>query len=236
MFLLSGRPKPLGGKVTCMLTLWEMKRTVENPGERKNVPTAKRLQDAEMVVASRRMGMDAEIKVYQCGYVVYRLGKYVTVFPVHACGDYLYLLCGEICCIGEAFFDRQEWYVRLVLEGEDRVSRNRESQEQGKCISYSAISEDWSLLMDVRQFMLEQIIVKESVREMLELLTEKQRTVIIQFFFRQKTQKEIGEELGNVSQQAVSLILTNALRRMRRYLDTVQSPSFCKEQKGGNTP
>ena len=216
-----------------MLTLWEMKRIVENPGERKNVPTAKRLQDAGTVVASRRMGTDAEIRVYQCGYAVYQLGKYVTVFPVHACGDYLYLLCGEICCIGESFFDRQEWYVRLVLEGEDRVNRNRESQEQEKRISYSAISEDWKLLMDMGQSTLEQIIVKESVREMLELLTEKQRTVIIQFFFCRKTQKEIGEELGSVSQQAVSRLISNALQTMRRYSGVAQNPSLCKAQEGG---
>lgn len=216
-----------------MLTLWEMKRTVENPGERKNVPTAKRLQDTGTVVASRRMGTDAEIIVYQCGYAVYQLGKYVTVFPVHACGDYLYLLCGEICCIGEAFFDRQEWYVRLVLEGEDRVSHNRESQEREKRISYSRVAEDWKLLMDMGQSTLEQIIVKESVREMLEFLTEKQRTVIIQFFFCRKTQKEIGKELGSVSQQAVSLLISNALQTMRRYSGVTQNPSLCKAQRGG---
>ena len=216
-----------------MLTLREIKRTVENPGERRNVPTAKCLHDGGTLIVRKRMGKEAEIRVYQCGYAVYQLGKYVTVFSVHVCGDYLYSLCGEIFCIREAFFDRQEWYVRLILEGEDRVSRNRESQEQEKCISYSAISEGWNLLMDMGQSTLEQIIVKESVGEIMGLLTEKQRKVIIQFFFRQKTQKEIGAELGNVTQQAVSLILANALERMRRYLDMAQNPSFCKAQEGG---
>lgn len=216
-----------------MLTLWEIKQTVENPGERRDVPTAKCLRDAGTVVASRSMGTEAEIMVYQCGYAVYRIGKYATVFPVHACGDYLYPLCGEMLCIAESFFDCQEWYVRLVLEGEDRVSRNRESREQERRISYSAVSEDWKLLMDMGQSTLEQIIVKESVREMLELLTERQRTVIIQFFFCRKTQKEIGEELGSVSQQAVSLLISAALQTMRRYSGVVQNPSLCKAQKGG---
>lgn len=216
-----------------MLTLREIKRTVENPGERRIVPTAKCLHDDGTLIVRKRMGKEAEIRVYQCGYAVYQLGKYVTVFSVHACGDYLYSLCGEIFCIREAFFDRQEWYVRLVLEGEDRVSSNRESQEQKKRISYSAISEEWNLLMDMGQSTLEQIIVKESVQEMLKLLTEKQRTVVIQFFFCRKTQKEIGEGLGNVTQQAVSLILANALERMRGYLDMAQNPSFCKAQEGG---
>ena len=82
-----------------MLTLCEIKQKVKNPGKERKVPTAKHLQDAEMIVVSRHIGREAEVTVYQCGYAVYRIGKYATVFPVHACGDYLYLSCGEILCM-----------------------------------------------------------------------------------------------------------------------------------------
>lgn len=219
-----------------MLTLWEIKQNVKNPGEERKAPTAKYLRDAEKIIVSRHIGKEAEIMVYQCGYAVYRIGRYATVFPVHACGDYLYLLCGEVFCIRESFFNSQEWYVRLVLEGEDRVSRNRESQEQDKNISYSAVSEEWQLMEDGGPSPLEQLIVKESVGEMLGLLTERQRLVIIQFFFCRKTQKEIAGELG-VASPVISKTIANSIRQIRKkYPDVVKSdivPFLC-EGKGGN--
>ncbi len=46
----------------------------------------------------------------------------------------------------KSFFNQREWYIRLVLEGEDRLSRNRESKEQGWTISYSDVSEEWGML------------------------------------------------------------------------------------------
>ena len=46
------------------------------------------------------------------------------------------------------FFDNQPWYVRLILEGEDRLCRNREVREHNNCISYSHISEGWCELVD----------------------------------------------------------------------------------------
>ena len=41
---------------------------------------------------------------------VYYLDKYKTVFSIHSCGDYFYQSDGNILCIEEAFFNRQEWY------------------------------------------------------------------------------------------------------------------------------
>ena len=32
------------------------------------------------------------------------------------------------------FFEKQEWYVRLMLEGEDRLAKNRESSWKGKTV------------------------------------------------------------------------------------------------------
>lgn len=157
-----------------MLTLQEVKQKVAIPEER-NVPTVKYLQKRDAVFISRNMGDDATIMVYQSGYAVYRIGRYATVFSVHTCGDYQYPLSGEILCIGEAFFNLQEWYVRLVLEGEDRVFRNRESQEQQKSISYSAIAEDCMFMDGLGKSPLEQVIRQETIKELLESLTQRQR-------------------------------------------------------------
>lgn len=219
-----------------MLTLCEIKQNIKNPGKERKVPTAKHLQDAEMIVVSRRIGREAEVTVYQCGYAVYRIGKYATVFPVHVCGDYLYLSCGEILCIREHFFDCQEWYVRLVLEGEDRVSRNRESQEQEKNISYSAVSEEWRMVAGMEQSPLEQIIVRESVGELMGLLTERQRLIITQFFFCRKTQKEIAKELG-VAAPIISKAISSSIRQIRKKYPDIPKRNIsgsAQAEKGGN--
>lgn len=219
-----------------MRTLREIKQSIENPGKGNKVPTEKYLLETGRLLVSRQMGADTGIHVFQCGYAVYKIGKYTTVFPVHACGDYFYPSCGKTFCIRESFFDSQEWYVRLVLEGEDRVSRNREAQEQGKNISYSAVSEEWGLLADMGQSPLEQIIVKESVGEMLELLTEKQRLIISQFFFCRKTQKEIAKELG-VAAPIISKAISSSIRRIRKkYPDISQrnNSGLTQAGKGGN--
>ena len=42
------------------------------------------------------------------------------------CRDYVYEAGRKITVVKEDFFDNQPWYVRLILEGEDRLCRNRE--------------------------------------------------------------------------------------------------------------
>ena len=79
---------------------------------------------------------------------LYRVGKHTTVFPVHGCGDYFYESNGQTVCIAGAFFEQQEWYVRLLLEGEDRLMKNRETVCRGKMVSYHAVSEEWLFLAD----------------------------------------------------------------------------------------
>ena len=160
----------------------------------------------------------AEIIAYQTGYVLYCVGDYATVFPLFTCRDYVYEAKRKIAVVEEDFFDNQPWYVRLILEGEDRLCRNRETREHNNCISYSCISEEWCELMDKRQCLLERIIAEETVRELMELLTERQRQMIQRIYFQEQTQKEISHELG-ITVPAVSKCISQAMRKMRKNLD-----------------
>lgn len=205
-----------------MLTLQEVKQKVAIPEGRGNVPTARHLQNRDVIFISRSMGADAKIIVYQSGYAVYRIGRYATVFSVHTCGDYKYLLSGEILCIREAFFNLQEWYVRLVLEGEDRVFRNRESQEWEKSISYSAIAEDCMFMDGFGKSPLEQVIRQETIKELLESLTKRQRLIIVQYFFCRKAQKEIAHELGTTA-PLVSKTIAQAIRKIQKGYEELPS-------------
>ena len=177
-----------------MLTLQELKQITGRPEQSDKTPSAKYLERHDTVVAVRRLDTDTNITVYKSGYALYRVCSRATFL---------------------SFFDKQPWYVRLILEGEDRLNRNREVLEHKNCISYSAVSEEWFVLANKMQCPLEQVVLEETIEELLSLLTERQRIVICQFYFQRKSQREISDELG-ISAPAVSKMLSQAIQRMRK--------------------
>ncbi|WP_277406662.1 sigma-70 family RNA polymerase sigma factor [Lacrimispora xylanisolvens] len=96
------------------------------------------------------------------------------------------------------------------------MSRNCETREQERTVSYSALSEEWQVLETREVSALERLIHKETVSEILAILTNQQRMVICRFFLEQKTQRQISRELG-ITAPAVSRILSRAIQRARRY-------------------
>ena len=100
-------------------------------------------------------------------------------------GEYQYN-AEQADCISEEFFNQREWYIRLVLEGEDRLSRNVESKEQGWTISYSDVSEEWGMLQTEEKSPLEILVGRESVNEIFEVLTELQKRVFLRMFLSSK--------------------------------------------------
>ena len=161
-----------------MLTLQELKQVVGNREERRKVPSARYLRENDVAVVKQRLIDGAEIIAYRTGYVFYCVGDYGTVFPLFTCRDYVYEAGRKITVVKEDFFDNQPWYVRLILEGEDRLCRNREVREHNNCISYSHISEGWCELVDKRQNVLEKLIIEEAIGEFMDVLTDRQRQVI----------------------------------------------------------
>ena len=186
-----------------MLTLQELKQVVGNRKEKRKVPSARYLRENDVAVVKHRLIDGAEIIAYQTGYVFYCAGDYGTVFPLFTCRDYVYEAGRKITVVKEDFFDNQPWYVRLILEGEDRLCRNREVREHNNCISYSHISEGWCELVDKRQNILEKLIIEEAIGEFMDLLTDRQRQVIHQIYFQQRTQREVSRVFG-ITEPAVS--------------------------------
>ena len=197
-----------------MVTLQDLKWIVKQPGKAEKAPTARHLLEHGKRVVSMENGRDVQLLVFAEGWALYRVGKYTTVFPVHSCGGYCYESHGRQIFVDAAFFEEQEWYVRLMLEGEDRLMKNRESSRKGKVVSYHAVSEEWFFLASPVLPPLEQLIEKEQILELMGLLTKRQRDIVILYFYYGETQGEIAKTLG-VSQPAVSQALMAALRRMR---------------------
>lgn len=197
------------------MTLQELKGITEIPEQKIKMPTAKNLRETGRAVAEKQLENNAWIAVYRNGYALYHAYGHSTVFPIHACGDYLYVSSGVSSYLPEHFFEKELWYVRLVLEGEDRLERNQRAKEQERTVSYSAIPEAWKIMEDIRENPLEHLVDKENRKEILQCLTERQRTAVSLCFFQQKSRKEVARELG-ISSPAVSTILSQAGRRLRK--------------------
>lgn len=131
------------------------------------------------------------------------------------------LLQGRFCNFGftnvnSNFTDsgNKVWYLRLVLEREDRLNRNHEEKERNWNISYSAISEDWFAMENLTESVLEQLAKQETVAEILQDLSERQKCIIQKYYLQEETQEQISNELG-ISQQAVSATISHAIRMIR---------------------
>ena len=197
------------------MTLQELKEITEIPEHGRKMPTARNLRNTGRLVAEKELKNDTWIAAYQNGYALYHAGGHSTVFPVHTCGDYLYASSGISSYLPEHFFAKEPWHIRLVLEGEDRLERNQKAKEKGRTVSYSAISEEWEVMEDIRENPLEYLVDMECRKEMLQCLTERQRAAASLCFFQQKTRKEAARELG-ITSPAVSAILSQAARRLRK--------------------
>ena len=190
-----------------MLTLRELKNMAESAPSGQKTPTARELRSSGKLIVERKIGERAVIEAYRNGYAVYHAGRNATVFRIHACSGY--------CCdsgsspydIGSGTFDGEAWYLRLVLEGEDRLFRNLASREQDRSVSYSAESEEWGELYPAYSG-------AETVENILSVLTERQRRAAVLFYLEQKTERQVAEELG-ITAPAVSRILAKSLARMR---------------------
>lgn len=202
-------------KAVCMLTLQELKGIIEIPEQRTKIPTAKNLRDTGRAVAEKQLENNTWIAAYQNGFALYHACGHSTVFPIHTCGAYLYVSSGVSSYLPEQFFEKEPWYVRLVLEGEDRLDRNQRAKEQEKTVSYHAISEEWETMGNVKENPLEYLIDRENREEILHYLTERQKAVVSLCFFQQKSRKEAAKELG-ISSPAVSTILSQASRRLQK--------------------
>ena len=205
-----------------MLTLQELKRIVDVPDFGVKLPTAKQLRTSRSAIAQERLGLDSEISAYQSGHVLYQVGKHFTVFPLHSCRDYLYLADRKTVILPERFFKNREWYLRLVLEGEDRLNRNHEEKERSWNVSYSAVSEDWLTVKNQAESMLEHLTMQETVAEILGSLSARQKYVIQKYYLQEETQEQISKELG-ISQQAVSAVISQAIRNIRKNYPAFQN-------------
>lgn len=147
-----------------MLTLKKVKELVEAPSHAKRTPSPKMLFEEGIVLLRRDFDQGSHLTVYNSGYVLFSAGKRNTVFHIHDCqGDYAYDAAeGKGDVIEEEYFENCEWHIRTLFEGERKMEDNQaKCEDAGRsnvCVSYHALSEDWSEIADRTINMLEKII------------------------------------------------------------------------------
>ena len=199
-----------------MLTLKELKKIVTVADVEKRIPSVKSLKEHKVVV-KEMINADTTISVYDHGYVLYTAGNQSTVFPLHSCDDYEYVsVTGDNKEFNKEFFDNENWYIRLLMEAEDRMaySQSKISTNHG-VFSNSDVTDDAEIMRGSSKDFVDDVIDREILNALIKELTERQKTVLNLVYFEEMRQQDVADYLG-IKQQSVNDLLNRALKTMKK--------------------
>ena len=199
-----------------MLTLKELKKIVKVADMEKRIPSVKSLKEHKVVV-KEMINADTTISVYDHGYVLYTAGNQSTVFPLHSCDDYEYVTAtGDNKEFNKEFFDNENWYIRLLMEAEDRMaySQSKISTNHG-VFSNSDVTDDAEIMRGSSKDFVDDVIDREILNSLIKELTERQKTVLNLIYFEEMRQQDVADYLG-IKQQSVNDLLNRALKTMKK--------------------
>ncbi len=199
-----------------MLTLKELKKIVKVADMEKRIPSVKSLKEHKVVV-KEMINADTTISVYDHGYVLYTAGNQSTVFPLHSCDDYEYVsVTGDNKEFNKEFFDNENWYIRLLMEAEDRMaySQSKISTNHG-VFSNSDVTDDAEIMRGFSKDFVDDVIDREILSALIKEVTERQKTVLNLVYFEEMRQQDVADYLG-IKQQSVNDLLNRALKTMKK--------------------
>ena len=199
-----------------MLTLKELKKIVKVADMEKRIPSVKSLKEHKVVV-KEMINADTTISVYDHGYVLYTAGNQSTVFPLHSCDEYEYVsVTGDNKEFNKEFFDNENWYIRLLIEAEDRMaySQSKISTNHG-VFSNSDVTDDAEIMRGSSKDFVDDVIDREILNALIKELTERQKTVLNLVYFEEMRQQDVADYLG-IKQQSVNDLLNRALKTMKK--------------------
>ena len=199
-----------------MLTLKELKKIVKVADMEKRIPSVKSLKEHKVVV-KEMINADTTLSVYDHGYVLYTAGNQSTVFPLHSCDDYEYVsVTGDNKEFNKEFFDNENWYIRLLMEAEDRMaySQSKISTNHG-VFSNSDVTDDAEIMRGSSKDFVDDVIDREILHALIKELTERQKMVLNLVYFEEMRQQDVADYLG-IKQQSVNDLLNRALKTMKK--------------------
>lgn len=199
-----------------MLTLKEVRAMVTGKYEGR-VLTLKQIQKEEILM-KEMVDQNTSVTLYKNGLVLYQVDVRYSIFPLPEPGNYLYE--GDKCeQVDASFFENENWYIRLILEGEDFLARNQEKLD----MRHHLFSHDTDYFKekdrkDPSLELLDKLVIQEMCQEILSHMNEKQRFIFIAYYVEQWQQKEIAKEL-KISQQAVAKCLKKIITEIKEEME-----------------
>lgn len=201
------------------LTFRQLREMVGN-GTGHKTPTARQLRESgEEPVAVREIGPDGSLSVYPGGYAVYSNGSGTTVVSICECGEYTYRFHDgedDLPTESRLLLDGEDWSVVVALKGEEQIEANLINRKGDRKGSRQYV-EDWEHIRVEEEApdVLDAIIQRDMLSELLDCLTERQREVITAYFFDGLTQQQIADKLG-IAKQSVNENLKAAIKKMKK--------------------
>ena len=222
-------------------TLNELLNSLGNVTRAEKTPTPKKLSETGGAVVAKAEGCMA----YSCGYAVYDNGSGRTVMWLPDCTSFTYHfdessdaekgVLPDKETLPEGLLETLPWITVVTLIGEHRIesnSMNRTSSRTGTKDydsddngdkdgdAEAAMEKTYEKAYVWREDRIGEspetiFIRKETRREMLESLTEKQREVFLLYYYDGLKQREIAERLG-ISRDSVNDRLEGALKKVKK--------------------
>ena len=212
-------------KGVASMTLQELFDQVKVAGKVRRVPSVVMLaQSGVQVVAQEFLEGEVSITAYENGYAVYQSGRFVTVFSIHECREYVYQDTeGKPLVIPFSVFADQPWQIRLLMEGHDRLTRNREKEIQQRTLSYDVFETESTAMHDgyagdALRILVERETEKERLewlRQGMQTLSEKERYTVWQCIGCKRTKTAVAQDLG-VVRQTLDWYYKKAMKKLKK--------------------
>ena len=197
------------------MTLKELQNKIEKTMG-KDLPTAAHLRAGNSpLVISKAFDGDARLSVFQNGFALYNCGRSATVFRVDYCGGYTYFGRNEQTELSEDFFADTDWWVRLLMEGEDRLTHNRKVMTEKYESFYEGDSEAFYNICGTEKSIQDEMMQSELLEQVFSMMTQRQREVVTMYYLDGLGIKDIATFYG-ISFQAVSVTLFDVRKKFQK--------------------
>lgn len=197
------------------MTLKELQNRIERTLG-KELPTAAWLRaENSPLVVSRELEDGTRLSVYKNGFALYRTECGSTVFRVDHCGGYIYFGREEQTELSDDFFANTDWWVRLLIEGEDRLTHNRKVLSEKYESFYEGDSETFYNICGTEQLPQDVLMTNELLEKVFSMMTERQRAVVTMHYIEGMGIREIAAVYG-ISHQAVSITLSDVKKKFQK--------------------
>lgn len=209
-------------------TFGELKRLLPSTGTGR-VPGINKLKETAAVVlhAKTESGI---VEVYDNGFYTYKEDGHITVYAVDRCNVLEWYSCtGEKFTSEDANVSELPWTMPLEIAGYNRLEHNGDSRQESKAdYSLNAPASDNNLLFSVRpehEIREEREHEEETrqkrialVREAVNMLTPKQKSILILVYLQDMTQEEVADALC-ISRRTVRGQLSAAEKKFKKVFE-----------------